>query len=75
MLLTGNTSRLYREQYATFEEYCGEKWGIARRSAYQLMDAAKVIENVRNCAQLPAAISGTPHRPKYTAPDARHAPT
>jgi hypothetical protein len=25
---------------------------VARRTAYQLIDAAKVVENVRNCAQI-----------------------
>jgi hypothetical protein len=41
--------------YGTFEDYCRERWGLARRTAYQLMDAAEVVDNVRNCAQqLPA---------------------
>lgn len=44
-------SHLYRVEYATFEDYCRERWGMARRTAYQLMDAAEVVENVRNCAQ------------------------
>jgi ParB family chromosome partitioning protein len=47
--------RLYRERWGTFEDYCRERWGIARRTAYQLMDAAEVVENVRNCAQIAPA--------------------
>jgi hypothetical protein len=43
--------RLYRESHRTFEEYCKERWQIARRTAYQFIDSVKVIENVRNCAQ------------------------
>jgi len=42
-----------RETHRTFEEYCKERWGFARRTAYQFIDSAKVIENVRNCAQIP----------------------
>ena len=37
--------------YGTFEAYCKETWSIARRTAYQFIDSAKVVENVRNCAQ------------------------
>ncbi|MBD2772512.1 hypothetical protein [Iningainema tapete] len=44
--------RLYRENYKTFEEYCITRWEISRRSAYQLIGAAMVVENVRNCAQI-----------------------
>lgn len=34
--------RLYRAEYATFEDYCSKRWLISRPRAYQLMDAAKV---------------------------------
>jgi len=44
--------RLYRENYKTFEEYCITRWEMSRRSAYQLISAATVVENVRNCAQI-----------------------
>lgn len=44
--------RLYRENYKTFEEYCITRWEMCRRSAYQLISAAMVVENVRNCAQI-----------------------
>ena len=50
-LLEIRDSHLYRQQFPTFEAYCRERWGMARRTAYQLIDAAEVIENVRNCAQ------------------------
>lgn len=45
-------SRLYRIEYDTFEDYCQERWAMARRTAYQYIEAAQVVENVRNCAQI-----------------------
>ncbi|MCU0518058.1 MAG: hypothetical protein MUC60_14580 [Oscillatoria sp. Prado101] len=46
--------RLYRESHKTFEAYCRNKWGIARRRAYQFIDAAQVVENLcANCTQIP----------------------
>jgi hypothetical protein len=56
-LLEIQDSRLYRETYATFEAYCADRWNIARRTAYQLIEAYKVVDNVRNCAQVPATES------------------
>jgi len=44
-------AKLYREGYATFEEYCRDRWGMAKRTAYQFIGAAEVIENVRHGAQ------------------------
>ena len=43
--------RLYRT-YGTFEQYCSQRWEMSRRAAYQLIDAAAVVDNVRNCAQI-----------------------
>lgn len=40
--------RLYRGTHGTFEAYCGNRWGIARSTAYQLIEAAEVVENVRH---------------------------
>ena len=51
-LLAIREQRLYRAEYATFEGYCRERWGIARSRAYQLIDAAEVAENVHNCGQI-----------------------
>ncbi len=39
---------LYQKSHGTFEDYCQERWSIARSTAYQLIDAAKVVENVRH---------------------------
>jgi hypothetical protein len=38
--------KLYRETHKTFEAYCLEKWNIARRTAYQFIEAAQVMENL-----------------------------
>ena len=32
--------KLYQDQYATFEEYCRQRWAISRPRAYQLIGAA-----------------------------------
>jgi phage N-6-adenine-methyltransferase len=42
-LLEIRDSRLYRTSHGTFEDYCRERWGLERRRAYQLMDAAQVV--------------------------------
>ena len=38
--------------YKTFEEYVKAEWDMARRTAYQQIDAAVVVENVRHGAQI-----------------------
>jgi regulator of replication initiation timing len=38
--------KLSRETERTFEAYCRNKWNIAKRTAYQLIDAAQVMENL-----------------------------
>ena len=50
-LATIRDTRLYRATHATFEDYCRARRGIARQTAYQLISAAGVVENVRNCVQ------------------------
>lgn len=41
--------RLYRATHGTFEAYCRQRWDIGRSRGYQLIDAARVFENVHNC--------------------------
>jgi len=36
--------RLYRREYAGFEEYCRKKWGWSRQHAYRLIEAAPIAE-------------------------------
>lgn len=45
-LMDINTRRLYRAGYATFQDYCRDRWGIGRERAYQLMGAAEVVANL-----------------------------
>lgn len=41
--------------YPTFEAYCTQRWNMARRTAYRLIDAADVVGNVSHGTQpLPA---------------------
>jgi len=44
-------SQLYRQNYSTFERYCRERWGLARATAYRLIDASGVVINVSNWRQ------------------------
>jgi hypothetical protein len=55
-LLEIRESRLYRADFATFEQYCLERWGFARARAYQLTEAALVtsrLSTVVDDAHLP----------------------
>ncbi|NJL69698.1 MAG: hypothetical protein HC894_29665 [Microcoleus sp. SM1_3_4] len=38
--------KLYRETHKSFENYCRDKWGIARQTANRFISAAQVIENL-----------------------------
>jgi len=41
-LLAIRESKLYRQEYGTFEEYCQDRWNLSRPRAYQLIDAAAI---------------------------------
>jgi hypothetical protein len=56
-------SRLYREQFGTFEDYCRDRWGMERRHAYRLIDAADVVNNVSNWTHLPPPTNEAQARP------------
>ena len=45
-LLTIRDARLYRADFATFEDYCRERWRIDRTYAHRLIDAAGVVNNL-----------------------------
>jgi hypothetical protein len=45
-LLTIRDQHLYRGSYTTFEDYCRQRWDLSRPRAYQLIDAAQVIDTV-----------------------------
>lgn len=52
-LLKIRDSRLYRKNYATFEKYCQERWQMTKSRANQLVDAAKVCENLTTLVVIP----------------------
>jgi hypothetical protein len=46
-------SRLYRQSYASFQEYCQERWSISRFYGYRLMGAARVMERLLTIGNIP----------------------
>jgi hypothetical protein len=46
--------RLYRETHATFEAYCGERWGWSRSHSYEVMDHAAVAGALSDTSDTPA---------------------
>lgn len=58
-LLSIRDERLYRQDYGTFEDYCQERWGIVRRQADRLIQAAEVVENLRPIGLIPSTESQT----------------
>ncbi len=66
-LLAIRDSKLYRGTHATFEAYCSDMWGMSKPRAYQLIDAAKVKDNLLSTSvDLPATESQT--RPLCSLP-------
>jgi phage N-6-adenine-methyltransferase len=55
-LLEIRESRLYRDGYETFEDYCRRRWKLKQSRAYQLMDAAFVTGSLKSSTivELPA---------------------
>jgi len=45
-------NRLYRQTHDTFEEYCRERFEIARRTAYRYIEASTIMDNVSNWTQI-----------------------
>jgi hypothetical protein len=45
--------RLYREGFATFEDYCRERWSLSRSYAYQVIDGAKIAGTLSAIADTP----------------------
>lgn len=41
-------ARLYRASYSTFDDYCRDRWSLTHSRAYQLMDAAAVVETLQS---------------------------
>ena len=56
-LLTIRDSRLYRGTHGTFEGYCQDRWQMSRPRAYQLIEAAKVKDNLSTIVDIPVTES------------------
>ena len=64
--------RLYKERYGTFEQYCEERWEWTFRRAYQLIDAADLMEQIYKKFQvLPAREAHVAALAKLESPDHR----
>jgi hypothetical protein len=51
-------ARLYRLSHDTFEDYCRERWGMARNYANKMVAAAEVVANLgTNVPKLPVTES------------------
>ena len=46
-------SRIYRNSFGTFEDYCKERWGFTRMQASRVIAAAEVVGNVTDRLQDP----------------------
>lgn len=46
-LSTIHERNLYRKDFQSFSDYCRDKWGLARRTAYQRLAVYQVYENIR----------------------------
>jgi hypothetical protein len=44
--------RLYRATHPTFAAYCRERWGVLSRTAYDLIGAAGVVDDVQDPARI-----------------------
>jgi hypothetical protein len=38
--------RLYRQHFATFEDYCKQRWSLSRSRAYRLIEGADVVDRM-----------------------------
>ena len=77
-------SRLYRESYPSFEEYCRQKWEMSKTHANRLIEAAGVVESltpigvllpVNEAQARPLAALSTAERTETMAAVATIAPT
>ena len=52
-LLEIRDSRLYRNEYSTFEDYCRDRWAMDRTYAHRTIEAAKVASNLLPIGNIP----------------------
>lgn len=54
-LIAIRDERLYRAAYATFGDYCRERWGMSRPRAYQLIESASTVSTLVDKGHPPPA--------------------
>ena len=57
------TARLYRERFASFEDYLSEQWGYSKQHGYRLIAAGTVVRDVTDGTGLPAPENERQARP------------
>ena len=62
-------SRLYREDYVNFEDYCRERWGFSKRHSNRLIEASTVVAEVGPIGPLPVTESQTRELSKLKEPE------
>jgi len=67
-LWTIQKKKLYRERYKTFDNYVAERWKLKRTHAYQLINSAKVYENLSAVADVPLPANEKQIRPLASLP-------
>jgi hypothetical protein len=46
-----NRSKLYREQFPTFKEYCQVRWNLGPKYAYRLIESADCVAGLKEAAE------------------------
>jgi hypothetical protein len=67
-LLDISERRLYRVAYKEFESYCRERWNFTRARAYQLIEAARINENLSTRVDKPDSDVSMPTSEKQVRP-------
>lgn len=57
------SERLYRAEYATFENYCRDKWNLSRIHVHRIIDASEVVLNL-----MPVSRDRLPENEKQARP-------
>lgn len=64
--------KLYRADYGTFEEYAEQRWQMSRRRAYQMIEAAGVVNNFSH-SEIPAPSTESQARELSRVPEPERA--
>lgn len=56
-LLEIRNSRLYREDFDSFEDYCRSRWDMSKQHAIRLIQSSQVMENIGKAGYVPRAES------------------